>query len=470
MNELNHYPWQDKFQIPEEKLKEWKQSSAQNSLTFYALKNRLINKKEYFDWAIEHYQTPKVDDMYFEENLMKKDDWNKIKDTYDWTEEVLPIAFWNNTIFVGCVELSHKVPKQILGFDSRIVLVNQKNLEVTWSFFNTLSDIIEKTSTGVNYRSPGLKVEREELSKIKKEETPAKMALKTEKLKGTFEPDLPVKKKNYPQPFLQSSQSFPEEERQRQTPSEETFPGRSLPQEEDQFLFMKKKEEESAFEKNKELLVDSKKKTSKLSSSNDLKPKQGLKLVKDSIPSVKSVFTPPPLSSVKKSKVTELTQNFTETHITSTDKTNTDFSILSGEQNNYKVLWDYTKKYYCSSIIFNVKEDKAFLDSFTGKIKLKSEDKFYVDFKEYNLFKVVQRGYPYNGFVVDSAANKKFFADLGWDKYPQYTTAIPIKDSSENIKKIFVGFSLKTFSKQEIQNIQKDILDIFQKRKLSQAA
>jgi len=210
-----------------------------------------------------------------------------------------------------------------------------------------------------------------------------------------------------------------------------------------------------------------------------MKKESDLPLVKDSKPLQKNHFKvhpslkakQPPSKKTQELKPQNKEEGHTkEHHIPLGQKTKTGFSILTAGQINYQTLWNYTKKHYCSSMIFNVKEDKAYLKSFTGRIKVQSRDKFYVDFKDYTFFKVVQRGYPYNGFVVESPGNKKFFAGLGWDTYPQYTTALPIKDHSEKIDRIFVGFSLKSFSKQEITNIQKDILDIIQKGKVTQAA
>ena len=458
MNTTTSYAWQNKFQVPEKSMREWKQTAPEKSLTFYALKNRIINEKDYFDWAMDYYQIPKVNNLYFEQKLIKKDEWNEIKETYDWTEEVLPIAFWNNTIFIGCLELNDRVPKKILGFDSRVVLVSQKQLEITWSFFKTLSDILEKTRTGFELNS--LKLNLEETSELKKEESLTNLKLskdisfkkesphelKIEQLKGTFEPDIPNKNKLYPrQPVLKqdSQKEFPEGDTLRRSESDETFPGRSLPSEEQNLFMEKQKEKESPFEKNKELLVD--------------KKETKLKLEENPKPYVENPFNPSVLSKVNQPKLEKETETNKFLNLT--------------EKENYISLWNYTKKYYCSSILFNVKSGKAYLDSFVGRISLQSSiDEIYVDFKDHTFFKVIQRGYPYNGFVVESPANKKFFADLGWDKYPQYTTGMPIKDSSENIKKIFVGFSLKSFSKQEIQNIQKDILDIFKEKNLSQAA
>ena len=616
MDEVKHYPWSDKFQVSEEDIKKWQQSAPQSSLTFYALKKHLINKKDYYEWAINHYQIPKVDDMYFEQHLLKNTEWHEIKDTYDWTEEVLPIAFWNNTVFIGCVELNDKVPKQLLGFESRVVLVSQKNLEIIWAFLETVSDTIKKTFTNFQLQASTLKVDGKALAEIKKEKSSNSFQLsdlKTEKLKGLFEPDLPNKKKNHPHFPLQSSsqQSFPEEnERTRQNYDQETFPGRSLPQEqESSLLFMKKKKEEkSSFERNKDLLVDSKNKLSH-SNTSDLKEtnlklkgefppvalqpttqtvsktqinQQQVNLKIDETPlspvaskTTTQIFSKTqvnqkqvnlkidetPLSPVASKPTTQIfsktqvnqkqvnlkidethispvaskptTQTISKTQIHQQQKTNlkidethispivsksttqtfsktqvnqqqvnlkidetplspvasktttqnpnkanvfsnnhtaTSFSIVAKEKKDYQYLWDYTKKYYCTSIVLNVKEDKAYIDSFHGKISLKQKDKFCVDFKDHTFFKVVQRGYPYHGFIIETPANKKFFTDLGWDKYPLYTAAIPIKDSADNIKKIFVGFSLHNFSKTEIQNIQNNILDIFHKRTTKQVA
>lgn len=496
MNELKNYPWSSHFPISEKDLEKWKQSSTKKSLTFYALKKGFLKEKDYFNWALDYYQIPKVDNIYFQQSLMKKADWNQIQDTYDWTEEVLPVSFWNDTIFIGCVEMNDKVPQKIVGFDIRVVLTSQKNLTISWSFLKTLSDIIEKTATGYNQTAPGLKTADKGLKTADKglslsAKKPAlepslkldsEKDFKDEKLKGIFEPDLPSQKKidpkNYPGPILSG---LPQEENLRQDDSMADFPERSRPQEEEnQLLFMKKKNKKSAFEKNKELLVDSESGFSQLGL-NDLKEKKesDLPLVKNSMPLRKNHFKANPSLKAKKlrsDKIQELKlQNEEENptknhHIPLGQKTKTGFSILTAEQINYQTLWDYTKKHYCSSMIFNVEEDKAYLKSFTGRVKVQSRDKFCVDFNDYTFFKVVQRGYPYNGFIVESPGNQKFFAGLGWDTYPQYTTALPIKDHSEKIDKIFVGFSLKNFSKQEIQNIQKDILDIIQKGKVSQAA
>ena len=64
---------------------------------------------------------------------MAKKHWDELKEKYNWTEEIFPIAVWNQTLFLGCIEPpSNKI--QIPGFDVRLVLVNYSSLENRWHF------------------------------------------------------------------------------------------------------------------------------------------------------------------------------------------------------------------------------------------------------------------------------------------------------------------------------------------------
>ena len=461
MDIKENYPWLSKFHVPQNRIQEWEKESHGHGLTFYCLKNRFINNREYFEWALDYYKIPKLQDMYFGENLMKKTEWHDIKDLYDWTEEILPIAFLNNVVFVGCVELNEKVPKKLLGVDMRVVLVSQKNLEVTWKFVQTLSNIIGKTSEkSINQ----INVSSQEWARKKKETESAKeishLKLQSVKLQNTFRPDIPSEKKSPPFQTMQSSNqkpivssigklksqiNFPEEERSALDKDDQTFPGRPATPQEADFIMKKenpglKLETEATLKKNINILNDlgAKAKSIALNPFNQSSQK-GLQKDKKVNMSSKGVQNP------KKQQTTE----------------GTGFSILDMNRNDDEKLWDYARKYYCSVLIFNVQKDKAYLDYWTGKMELQNKDDFYIDFKDYSLFKIVQRGYPYNGFVVESPGNKKFFKNIGWSQYPNYVTALPIKDSLGNIKQIFVGLSIKTFTTQEIQNIQRGILELF---------
>ena len=455
MDIKKNYPWLSRFNIQQNAIQEWEKKSHGYGLTFYCLKNRFISSKSYFDWALDYYKIPRVQDMYFEEHLMKKKEWSEIKDIYDWTEEILPIAFSNNIIFVGCLELNEKVPKRLIGFDMRVVLASQKSLEITWKFIQTLSEIIEKTFTGNIVYSQKWERKNEEAKSTK---GAGHLKLQSVKLQNTFRPDIPSEKKSPPFQTIQSSSqkpfgssagqlksqiNFPEEERSAADKDYQTFPGRPAPPPQEEDFIMKKDnpglklEEESVFEKNTSNLRAKVK-------SNVLNP-----------------FNDSSQEGLQKDKKINMSSGYAQKLEKQQGVTGTSFSILDIKGSNNEKLWDYARKYYCSLLILNVQKDKAYLDYWTGKIELQNKDDFYVDFKDYSLFKIVQRGYPYNGFVVESPGNKKFFKNIGWPQYPSYVTALPIKDSLGNIKQIVVGLSIKTFTPQEIKNIQRGILELF---------
>ena len=162
----------------------------------------------------------------------------------------------------------------------------------------------------------------------------------------------------------------------------------------------------------------------------------------------------------------ESQQNQTED---SSEQTNTKFMFVDSVTKssshyslsyNYGDLWKYTKSFYCTSIVLVVEENKAIPITWTGKIK-KYKD-ISIDLDDYSLFKIVKKGHSYNGFIVDTPANKKFFSQVGWEEYPKHVTAIPIKDVKGNLVNIFVGFSLNPVSYGKIQQIEENILKFFQ--------
>ena len=60
------YPWTTQLKIPTEKLEEWKSQKTSSSLTAWSLKNSLIDKRQYSQWAVDHYQIPLVKDLFFQ--------------------------------------------------------------------------------------------------------------------------------------------------------------------------------------------------------------------------------------------------------------------------------------------------------------------------------------------------------------------------------------------------------------------
>ena len=109
--------------------------------------------------------------------------------------------------------------------------------------------------------------------------------------------------------------------------------------------------------------------------------------------------------------------------------------------------------------------------SWTGRVKCVKTLDIFVDLDDYSLFKIVGRGYSYNGFVVDNPVNKKFFSQIGWQEYPKHVTAIPIKDNENKLVNVFVGLGLEVISRKKTQQIEENVLKFFHNvHKMSQAA
>ena len=424
--ELNkNYPWLGSLKISNQEVQNWREKTPEISLTFWALKNKNIDQRAYFDWAVDHYQMPFLMDIFFEQNLMSKTQWNEIKDLFDWTEEILPVAVWNNTVFIGCVEPPKKEVK-LSDFEIRYVLTSYQSLKTVWKLVQGLSCFIEKEVTRSIARSQNLSRLNQELESINLNvESTQTLAhkVKAKPQQQSLSPDLPLKKPldkpvhAGPSMNLENQVDFPAVEEERLVEDNNTFPGRDP--NDDNILLMKnfKNKQKSASK-------------TKLSDNTKLEESTKFKLIK------------------------------------AADKTITNVTF----SDNYENLWKYTKSFYYASIILKVKEDKVYPISWTGHVKLEKTADVSVDLDDYSLFKVVKKGHSYNGFVVDNPVNKKFFTQIGWKEYPKHVTAIPIKNSENNLYNVFVGLSVKTLSRQKTQQIEENVLKFFHKSQTASKA
>ena len=447
-----NYPWLSSLEVSQQVIQDWQDEKTKQSLTFWALSNRKIDQKAYFDWAIDHYQMPFLNCLFFEQNLMTKTQWNEIKDLFDWTEEILPVAFWNNTIFIGIVEPLKK-EINISGFKTRCILVNYESLHVMWKFVQSLSHFIEKEITRSRVMdkpvsaepivsklsvSPETPLEKPLDKPVNAEHIVSKLSVSPETplekpldkpvnaepivSKLSVSPETPLEKpldkpvNAEPMMSLEDS-SFPEAEEERAVEDNNTFPGR-YPSE-DNVLFMKNVKKENKHNDSKSLA--------------DSKAEENTK------------FT----------FVSTVDKNLTHSHISY----------------NFDELWKYTKLFYNACLVLKVSEEKLYPVSWTGRIRHIETEFIPVDLNDYSLFKILKRGHPYNGFVVDHPVNRSFFSQIGWDEYPKHVTAIPIKNNQNILTNVFVGLSITPISRKKVSEVEEKVLQIFQGFfSLSQAA
>ena len=136
-------PWRRHFPISKEAEKNWESLENGESLLLYGLQNNLIARKDYFAWAVKHYQIPFVQTEYFQD---LPSIGAEVKDQEKWSPEFAPLCVWEGIVFIGCLE-RRKGP----SFPHRLALATDISLSTAYkSLFQDSasfsSDGFEETS------------------------------------------------------------------------------------------------------------------------------------------------------------------------------------------------------------------------------------------------------------------------------------------------------------------------------------
>lgn len=133
--------WEKQFPMPEAEKKKWEEAKSSESLLSYGLHHKIIPREEYFDWAIENYQMPLLKTDFFQNHAtLNQNQWKAIKNLESWNSQMAPVWFWDNIVYIGCLEPSEKQ----FPFPHRFVLVTDLCLKMAW---NNLQERIEITQS-----------------------------------------------------------------------------------------------------------------------------------------------------------------------------------------------------------------------------------------------------------------------------------------------------------------------------------
>ena len=139
------YSWRERFPVLEADYKLWEAEKNGSSLLLWALEKKIIDRDEYFEWAIEHHQLPLLDSHFFEYAVMGKDQWKKVKDLKEWGREILPVWEWENMAYIGCMEPPQD--HETWDFPHRLVLVTDIALKMHWKSIENFSELLPKTAS-----------------------------------------------------------------------------------------------------------------------------------------------------------------------------------------------------------------------------------------------------------------------------------------------------------------------------------
>ena len=100
--------WVQALGLSAQDVNSWKERLPQGeSLTVFALKNKLISSKDYFAWAKSEYGLAYLKADFFQqpwdENL-----WESLKSVANWSPHFFPIHQWDGVVFIACSEPTSK--------------------------------------------------------------------------------------------------------------------------------------------------------------------------------------------------------------------------------------------------------------------------------------------------------------------------------------------------------------------------
>ena len=128
--------------MSEKQFNDWKKKDSNKNFLFWALTQKVIDRKKYFKWAVNFYNIPILTNAFFEQNAMNCNQWNKVKHLHKWQREIVPIFAWEDVVFVGCLEPSKDY--ESWTFKHRLVLVTDLALRMHWKYIKDFKELTQK--------------------------------------------------------------------------------------------------------------------------------------------------------------------------------------------------------------------------------------------------------------------------------------------------------------------------------------
>ncbi|MGZ3804295.1 MAG: hypothetical protein ACXVB4_08810 [Pseudobdellovibrionaceae bacterium] len=83
----------------------YSKDSTNVSLLLFCLRAKIIPVKIYLEWAKENYQLPLLSEKFFQTFKAQSEFYKKWQALYKWSPECLPIAEWDGSLIVACLQI-----------------------------------------------------------------------------------------------------------------------------------------------------------------------------------------------------------------------------------------------------------------------------------------------------------------------------------------------------------------------------
>lgn len=148
---MSHHTWFEHFKEQLQGLTEsFEQSGSPLSLLGYALQEQRLRSDEYLNWAMTHYKLPLLQSRFFTETPVSQEMFAKWATHYPWSAECLPVAEWDGSLIVACLQPPQDFPSSPTSI---IVLASYENLTETWNHLHP-EKALPSTTTAVATDAP----------------------------------------------------------------------------------------------------------------------------------------------------------------------------------------------------------------------------------------------------------------------------------------------------------------------------
>ncbi|WP_374028686.1 hypothetical protein [Bdellovibrio bacteriovorus] len=128
---MSYHAWFEHFKEQLQGLTEsFEQSGSHLSLLGYALKEQRLSSQEYLNWAMTHFNLPKLQSRFFTETPVSQEMFAKWATHYPWSAECLPVAEWDGSLIVACLQPPQDFPSTPSCI---LVLADFESLESAWN-------------------------------------------------------------------------------------------------------------------------------------------------------------------------------------------------------------------------------------------------------------------------------------------------------------------------------------------------
>ena len=157
--------WRARFPIAEREVENYESQKSGESLLLFALRKGLVQREEYFPYAMERYQMPWAESDAKSEFMDFPAQAALEKAKEKWSAEFAPLCVWEGIVFIGCLEGGRPPPP----FPHRMVLASDLLLAKAFKRLQDEAPPKPKAKAGASAaKSPGAPTAKAPQSALKK--------------------------------------------------------------------------------------------------------------------------------------------------------------------------------------------------------------------------------------------------------------------------------------------------------------